>query len=219
MGRWFRSARYVVRVWLSPLQKISLILYYIVVHGLTLSSDTMPCPFAVLEFDRLWISRLLFLSLIIIINKFIYRLIYRFIDKYGNLPLGRNRYKVYAFNFISNTFISNARLKFANFQNLSRKILRTELSDLCQMIALFPNSMLNTFLSGRVRPILGNFGFRWATSEPSPKKPLLIKKRVSDMWIFRPESTVQESTNTHMNLKCDLKKMPLFFIEWRENWK
>ena len=34
---------------------------------------------------------------------------------------------LHAFYFISNTFISNARLKFANFQNLSRKILRTEL--------------------------------------------------------------------------------------------
>ena len=32
-----------------------------------------------------------------------------------------------AFYFISNTFISNARLKFANFQNLSRKRLKTEL--------------------------------------------------------------------------------------------
>ena len=31
------------------------------------------------------------------------------------------------FSFISNTFISNARLKFAYFQNLSREILRTEL--------------------------------------------------------------------------------------------
>ena len=66
---------------------------------------------------------------------------------------------IHAFYFISNTFISNARLKFANFQKLSRKILRTELLNLCQMIALFPNSILNTFLSGRVRQILGNFGF------------------------------------------------------------
>ena len=62
--------------------------------------------------------------------------------------------------FISNTFISNDRLKFANFQILSRKILRTELWNLCQMIALFPYSILNTFLRGRVRPILMNFGFR-----------------------------------------------------------
>ena len=34
---------------------------------------------------------------------------------------------LHAFSFISNTFNSNSRLKFANFQNLSRKILRTEL--------------------------------------------------------------------------------------------
>ena len=61
---------------------------------------------------------------------------------------------------VLHTFISNARLKFANFQNLSRKILRTELWNLCQTIAFFPNSILNTFLSGRVRPILWNFGFR-----------------------------------------------------------
>ena len=47
--------------------------------------------------------------------------------------------------FISNTFISNSRLKFANFQNLSRKILRTEVWNICQMIAFFPNSILNTF--------------------------------------------------------------------------
>ena len=67
---------------------------------------------------------------------------------------------LHAFSFISNTLISNARLKFANFQNLSRKILRTELWNLCQMIALFPNSILNTFLSGRVRPIFWKFEFR-----------------------------------------------------------
>ena len=51
--------------------------------------------------------------------------------------------------FISNTFITNARLKFSNLQNLSQKILRAELWNLCQMIAFFPNSILNTFLSGR----------------------------------------------------------------------
>ena len=68
------------------------------------------------------------------------------------------------------------RLKFANFKNLSRKILRTELWNLCQMIAFFPNSILNTFLSGRVRPILGNFEFRQAKFQPGPKKALLIKK-------------------------------------------
>ena len=33
--------------------------------------------------------------------------------------------QVHAFCFISNTFIINARLKFADFQNLSLKILRT----------------------------------------------------------------------------------------------
>ena len=52
---------------------------------------------------------------------------------------------LHAFYFISNTFISNARLKFANYQNLSRKILWTELWNLCQMIVLFLNSILNTF--------------------------------------------------------------------------
>ena len=66
----------------------------------------------------------------------------------------------YTLFFISNTFISNARMKFANFQNLSRKILRTELWNLCEMIALSLNSILNTFLSGRVRPIFGKFEFR-----------------------------------------------------------
>ena len=65
--------------------------------------------------------------------------------------------QVHAFYFISNTFISNARLKF---QNLSRQIFRTELLNLCQMIALFPNSILNAFLSGRVRPIFGKSLFR-----------------------------------------------------------
>ena len=52
--------------------------------------------------------------------------------------------KLHAF-FISNTFTSNARLKLAQFKNLSRKILRTELWNLCQMIALFPTGILNTF--------------------------------------------------------------------------
>ena len=32
-------------------------------------------------------------------------------------------FRLHAFYFISNTFISNARLKFANFQNIFRKIL------------------------------------------------------------------------------------------------
>ena len=41
---------------------------------------------------------------------------------------------IHTFYFISNTFISNARLKFANFQNISQKILRTELWNLFQMI-------------------------------------------------------------------------------------
>ena len=46
------------------------------------------------------------------------------------------------------------------------------------MIALFPNSILNTFLSGRVRPIFGKFEFRSATFEPGTKKTLPIKKSV-----------------------------------------
>ena len=45
-------------------------------------------------------------------------------EKVGVSLPGRH---IHAFYFISNTFISNARLKFVNFQNLSRKILRTEL--------------------------------------------------------------------------------------------
>ena len=44
------------------------------------------------------------------------------------------------------------------------------------MIALFPNIILNTFLAGRVRPILGNFEFRLATFEPGPKKTIANKK-------------------------------------------
>ena len=42
------------------------------------------------------------------------------------------------------------------------------------MIALFFNSILNTFLSGRVRLILGNFGFRKATFEPEMNLRTLI---------------------------------------------
>ena len=45
------------------------------------------------------------------------------------------------------------------------------------MITLFPNSILNIFLVGRVRPIFGKFEFCLATFEPRPEKTLLIKKR------------------------------------------
>ena len=45
----------------------------------------------------------------------------------GDFHISKFDKNLHAFYFISNTFISNARLKFANFQNLSRKILRTEL--------------------------------------------------------------------------------------------
>ena len=89
---------------------------------------------------------------------------------------------VHAFYFISNTFISNARLKFANFQNLSRKILRTELWNLCQMFALFPNSILNPFLSGRVRP----------TYKPGPRKIISNKKKVYCVWMFSDVDGIAE---------------------------
>ena len=45
------------------------------------------------------------------------------------------------------------------------------------MIALFLNSISNTFLSGRVRLILGNFGFRQATFEPEPKNSIAYKRK------------------------------------------
>ena len=82
-------------------------------------------------------------------------------SRYFNHVWGRGPvriWEIHAFYFISNIFISNARLKFANFQNLYRKILRTELLNLYQMIALFLNSILNTFLSGRVK---ANFSEFW----------------------------------------------------------
>ena len=41
------------------------------------------------------------------------------------------------------------------------------------MIALFLKSILNTFLSGRVRPIYGKFDIRLATFEPRPKKTII----------------------------------------------
>ena len=52
------------------------------------------------------------------------------------------------------------------------------------MIALFPNSVSNTFLSGRVGPILGNFGFRLPTFELGPKKSIAYTKKRVSIFIF-----------------------------------
>ena len=57
-----------------------------------------------------------------------------------------NHIQTYTLFFISNTFISNARLKLADFENLFRKITRSMPRDHCKTIVLIPNSSLNTFL-------------------------------------------------------------------------
>ena len=51
-------------------------------------------------------------------------------------------FNVHSFSSIRNTFISNTR-------SILKIILRTGLWDLCKMIVPIPNSILNTFLSGR----------------------------------------------------------------------
>ena len=48
----------------------------------------------------------------------------------------------------------------------------------CKAIVIIPNSTLNIFLSGRIRAFFKRFDFCSATSEPHPKKVLLIEKCV-----------------------------------------
>ena len=56
--------------------------------------------------------------------------------------------------------------------------MRTKLQDFFQMITLFLNSILNTFLKCRIRPIFGKFEFHLATFECRPKKSIAYEKSV-----------------------------------------
>ena len=57
--------------------------------------------------------------------------------------------------------------------------MRTELWNLFQTIALIPNSILNTFLSGRVRPILYGI-LDFAKQHLSLSRKIAYKKNVYD---------------------------------------
>ena len=65
-----------------------------------------------------------------------------FSDRFYQVKFSHNFFIIlHAFYFISNTFISNARLKFVNIQNISQKILRTKLQDLSQIDWTLPGKM------------------------------------------------------------------------------
>ena len=78
----------------------------------------------------------------------------------------------YTLFFLSNTFLRNARLKFADFRKISEDIENRTRKPLSND-SPFLNSILNTFWSGRVRPIFGKFEFRQATFETRPKKNMI----------------------------------------------
>ena len=71
---------------------------------------------------------------------------------------------------------------------------------------------LNTILSGKVRPIFGNFGFCYATSEPRPKKPLLIKKIVYKNDGFIPGFCVPDVVPGFPVVRTGAPVVPLFEV-------
>ena len=80
------------------------------------------------------------------------------------------------------------------------------------MIVLIPNSILNTFLSGKVRYLLRKLDFCYATSEPGQKYCSAYKKKACISWLPKNQCSILHLWFTPLNKSWWVSKIGMKYM-------